>query len=177
MSKLDISNQVLMLLGVEMITSFEENTINAKRLSILYDQTRKAVLREYPHTCCIKRVSLGAITSNNSYNLPDDCLRIISVNCSYELLGRSIFTTEANPMLTYIYDNKNEGTYSSGLIEALVYMLAFKLSKSILGEDGANMYTLYKNIIEQEKAVDSQQTLTQQFFSDDQFTFKSNTNY
>ena len=180
--KTNIINQAFVLLGVELIDSIDSNNINAKRAKVIYDQTRQSLLREYPHTSCTKTVSLGAPLANtNNYNIPDDCLRILSVHTGnepddndrdYVLKGRVLTTTVTNPNLTYIYDNKNEETYSVGLTEALVYLLAFKLSKSILGQADTNFYKLYQETIDQEKSVDSQQVPSQQFFSDAQFDFK-----
>ena len=180
-------NQALTILGVETINDLSDTSVNAKRANVLYDQTRKQVLREYPHTCCIKTLTLGAELFRTdmslgdkykvSYHLPTDCLRVISVNKEYDLQERYIYTDSESPKITYVYDNKNEETYSSGLIEALVYMLAYKLSMSILGTPNNDMYTIYKNTIAQEKAVNSQEILTQQFFSDEDFNFKTNSYY
>lgn len=169
-----VVNQALILLGVETIASIDDNKTNAIRAKIIYDTTRTAILREYPHTCCIKEVTLGAQLLDGGYNLPNDCLRIIKVNKDYDLRGRVIYTQEENPTIRYIYDNKNEGTYSPLLVECLVYMLAFKLSGSILQKTNNDFYKLYKDLIDIEKGVDSQQTLSQQFFDDSEFSFKDN---
>lgn len=178
MDKTSIINNAFTLLGVELINSIDDVSINARRAKLIYDQTRRTLLREYPHTSCTKTISLGApLVNSNKYNLPEDCLRVIKINKDYKLEGRFIYTDEANPNITYIYDNKNEGTYSNGLIEALVYLLAFKLSKSILGTLDTNFYKLYQETINNEKSVDSQQIPTQQFFDDGDFDFKTSTYY
>jgi hypothetical protein len=171
----NIVNQAFILLGVETITSLDDNKTNAIRAKTIYDTTRTAILREYPHTCCIKEVTLGAQLAGGGYNLPNDCLRIIKVNKDYDLRGRVIYTQEENPTIRYIYDNKNEGTYSPLLVECLVYMLAFKLSPSILQKTNNDFYSIYKDLIAKEKAVDSQQTVSQQFFGDEEFSFKDRT--
>ena len=182
-TKTDIVNQALILLGVEGITDITDKTTNAKRANILYEQTQKQVLREYPHTCAVRTLTLGAqqiradAVFNDkytiSYHLPEDCLRVIKVNKDFDLQERYIFTDEPEPTITYVYHNKNEESYSAGLIESLVYMLAYKLSMAITGTASADMYTLYKNTIANEKSVDSQQILTQQFFDDGDFDFKA----
>ena len=169
-----IVNQAFILLGVETITSLDDNKTNAIRAKIIYDTTRTAILRESPHTCSIKAVTLSAQLLDGGCNLPHVCLRIIKVNKDYDLRGRIIYTQEENPTIRYIYDNKNEGTYSALLVECLVYMLAFKLSSSILQKTNNDFYTIYKDLIAKEKGVDSQQTISQQFFGDDNFSFKDN---
>lgn len=170
----NIVNQALILLGVETIASIDDTKTNAIRAKIIYDTTRTSILRDYPHTCCIREASLGAQLANGGYNLPSDCLRVIKVNQDYDLRGRVIYTPEENPTIRYIFDNKNEGTYSPLLVECLVYMLAFKLSSSILQKTNKDFYTIYKDLIDKEKGVDSQQTLSQQFFDDSDFSFKDN---
>ena len=182
MDRTTVINQALILLGVELLDSIDSNNTNAKRAKAIYDQTRQALLREFPHTSCIKTVALGApLLNTNNYNIPDDCLRILHVHTGnessdmdrdYVLKGRVLTTSISNPNLTYVFDNKNEGTYGVGLIEALVYLLAFKLSKSILGSQETNFYKLYQETIEKEKSVDSLQIPSQVFFDDDQFSFK-----
>lgn len=170
----NIINQSLILLGVETIASLDDNKTNAIRAKIIYDTTRTSILRDYPHNCCIKEASLGAQLADGGYNLPSDCLRIIKVNQDYDLRARVIYTPEENPTIRYIYDNKNESTYSPLLVECLVYMLAFKLSGSILQKTNNDFYKLYKDIIDKEKGVASQENLSQQFFGDDDFSFKDN---
>ena len=50
-TNISICNEALNLCGAKSIQSFDENTENARRCAVLYDSTRKSLLRMHPWSC------------------------------------------------------------------------------------------------------------------------------
>lgn len=88
-TKTDIANQSLLMIGADSITSFEENTITARRMRTVYDSSRKALLRLHPFQCATKRIKLNPISTQPEFGyayqfqLPDDLIRIITAQIQH----------------------------------------------------------------------------------------------
>ena len=79
-SKITISNQGLLLLGASQITGFNDGSVNAEAIKLIYDDTRDSLLRTYPWRFATKRSQLTAdVTAPvfgraRSFPLPGDYL-------------------------------------------------------------------------------------------------------
>lgn len=111
--KVHIINNALSLIGAASITSFEENTANARRVKTIYDTSRKALLRLHPFQCSIKRIKLTPLTEAPvfgyayQYQLPDDLIRIINANTEDYTIETDKLLSDSNELnLVYVFDNR-----------------------------------------------------------------------
>ncbi|WP_335986904.1 hypothetical protein [Acinetobacter bereziniae] len=143
-TKISICNHALSLIGSRSISSFDEETTTAEHCRNVYDQTRKSVLRDHPWSCAKKRTILAPVTTypafdfNHAFPLPKDFLRLIDAGqCQYEIENRHILSNNNELRLIYIFDNSNEDTWDSILVEAMALKLASRLCKPLTGSDAA----------------------------------------
>jgi len=111
--KVNIVNNALSLIGASSITSFEENTANARRVKTIYDTSRKALLRLHPFQCSIKRIKLSPLAEvpvfgySYQYQLPDDLIRIINANTEDYAVETDKLLSNSNVLnLVYVFDNR-----------------------------------------------------------------------
>jgi hypothetical protein len=85
--QLDIVNLALMRIGESPIQSMDEGSTPARSATLLYDISRRAVLRDYDWNFAIKTIALPVVRTENvpgakfSYScpVPSDCLRVVEV--------------------------------------------------------------------------------------------------
>lgn len=178
-TKIDICNQALSLIGSESITSFDDKTTIARRMKSMYDSSRKTLLRFHPFNFATKRMRLSPLTLKPEfgyeyqYQLPNDLIRIISVNTEDYVLETDNLLTNASAIeLIYVFDNTNEETFDPLFIECLILYLASKAAKPITGSQGAgeSLYIQAQDLIKQVKAVQAQEVLSIQLFKEDDYT-------
>lgn len=178
-TKVDIANQALSLIGADSITSFEESSSTARRMKTIYDTSRKALLRMHPFNCSTKRIKLTPLSVQPEfgyeyqYQLPDDLIRIIDANTEdYSIETDKLLSNQNTLHLVYVFDNKNEETFDTLFIECLVLYLASKISKPITGSQGNSdsLYMQCQELIKQAKAIQSQETPSRQFFTENDYT-------
>lgn len=112
-----------------------------------YDEVRRAVLRKHPWNFAKKRVVLTqaattpAFGYSNAYNLPNDFLRVLTLQNSntfdpyfstdYEIEGGQILTngdTDETLNLSYIWDFTNVGKMDALFIDLLAIELALRMA-------------------------------------------------
>ena len=165
-TKISICNHALSLIGSRSISSFEEETTTAEHCRNVYDQTRKAVLRDHPWSCAKKRTILAPITTypsfgfSHAFPLPRDFLRLIDAGqCKYEIENRHILANAEQVQLIYIFDNDNEDTWDSLLVEAMALKIASRLCKPLTGSDtaGESAKAEYERQIKKARGVNAQE--------------------
>lgn len=166
MLKVDICNQALSLIGESPIRSLEENSVNAIRCHTLYDSTRKALLRMHPFNSCTRRIQIQPMTTSpdfgytHQFQLPDDLVRVIDTNTTDYTLETDKLLSNSNVLnMVYVFDNKNETTFDSLLVECLVLLLGSKLSKAVTGSQATadTLYQQCQQVMAQAKAVQAQE--------------------
>lgn len=171
-TNISICNEALNLCGAKSIQSFDENTENARRCAVLYDSTRKSLLRMHPWSCAKKRVVLAPSTTHptfgykNAFPLPRDFLRVFDPNTQcYEFENRHILSNQDSIQLVYIYDNDNEETWDSLLAEAMALYLCAKIAKPITGSqaESDSAYQKLMNLLKQARAINGQERPAQDF--------------
>lgn len=171
-TKVSICNQALNLIGAQSIISFDESTQNARRCATLYDQTRKAILRMHPWSCCIKRTQLAPLAKkpsfgySNAFPLPSDFERVISASVeNYEIENRHILANTDLINLIYVYDNDNEETWDSLLVECMTYFMASKLAKATTGSNSEadSAWQRLQVTLKQARAINGQERPSQDF--------------
>lgn len=165
-TKVSICNHALNLIGDRSITSFDENTAIAERCRSIYDQIRKSILRDHPWSSAKKRVILAPVSTypafgySHAFPLPRDFIRIISANIErYEVESRYILADTEQINLEYIFDNDNEDTWDSMLVEAMSLKLASKLCKPNTGSDaaGQSAEAQYRDLIKRARTINAQE--------------------
>ena len=74
----------------------------------------------------------------NAFPLPHDYVLIITANTErYEVENRHILADTNTIQLEYVFDNDNEQTWDSLLVEAITLKMATKLCKPVTGSDAA----------------------------------------
>lgn len=169
-TKVSICNSALSMIGDRNIASFDENTATAERCRNLYDQMRRAVLRDHPWSCAKRRVILSPVSTHpvfgyqHAFPLPRDFLRIIEVGVKcYELEDRHVLANTNEIRLQYIYDNDNEETWDSMLVEAMALKMASRLCKPNTGSDSAGQSALaeYERLIKRARNINAQERPSQ----------------
>ena len=170
-TRVEICNAALNLIGDKSITSFDENSPTAERCRKIYDITRKSVLRDHPWSCAKKRVILAPVTTypafgySHAFPLPRDFLRLVDANkCKYEIEDRHILANAEQINLIYVYDNDNEDTWDSLLVEAMSLKMASRLCKAITGSDSSaeSAKAEYLYLLKRARNINAQERLSEE---------------
>lgn len=173
-TKVSICNEALNMIGAQSILSFEEATPNARRCATLYEQTRKAILRMHPWSCCTKRIQLAPLSTHPSFGyshafaLPRDFQRLISAGTTdFEIENRLILSNTDVINLIYVYDNDNEQTWDSLLVECMIFYMASKLAKATTGSNAEadSAWQRLQITLKQARAINGQERPSQDFSS------------
>lgn len=169
-TSIDIANRALILLGGREITSFIENTNEAKIAKNLYLSTRDYVLRAYPWASLKKRIALPELADKpvngflHQYQLPEDCLRVLEVHSSrkvnsqrWEVNGQMVLTDDKPVSIVYLSSNVPEQEYSRQLVQALVYRLASEMAYPMTGNTSAqgNFAALFSQVLDEARTTDA----------------------
>ena len=111
-SQVDIVNFGLTVLGQNRIASMTENTKPAREARAVFDMTRDALIANYDWTFAKDRGSLPALVDapafgyGAQYQLPTDCLRLISLGDIYVGVDLTNYRTMGPPAEFEIEDDK-----------------------------------------------------------------------
>lgn len=144
-SKVEIANRGLQLLGAKRITSFTEDSRNARAINAAYEPVKLALLRKHTWCCATKRTQLAASSTDplfgktSSFPLPADWVRSLPLDPEFQrndddrvIEGRNILTDESAPLdLRYIYNVTDPNEMDSLFREALACALAEALCEEI----------------------------------------------
>lgn len=165
-SNVTICNAALAMLGEQTIASLDEPTNRARLCKDLYEPARQMLLRMHPWNCATKRVLLAPLVDKPAFGygaqfqLPDDFIRVQSVNTQdYVVEGQKLLASESEIQLIYTYNNDNEASWDSMLIEAMSLLMAAKLTKALTGSttDADMREAALSQFLKRARAVDSQE--------------------
>jgi hypothetical protein len=158
------------LLGAEFITSFDDNTVEAKLCKANYEPVRDTVLEEHNWTFATQwRVLVAAANPaegefDKEYPLPSDVLTVLVVGEDYEhqenwQLENNAIRTNAAGKCQVLYRVTDPSKFSSMFIQALVARLAAEMAIPITNSRTLmeTMYALYEQKISKAASRDSQQ--------------------
>ena len=169
-TKVSICNNALSMIGGQQIASFEEESKLAQMCRNIYDTTRLALLRSHPWSCAKKRQILSPVSTYpsfgyaNAFPLPRDYVRIISANTErYEVENCHILADTNTVQLEYVFDNDNEQTWDSLLVEAMTLKMASKLCKPVTGSttERDSIDAEFLRLLPQAKAINAQERPSQ----------------
>lgn len=141
-----ICSSALLLLGDNPINDLTDETTRASVCAVLYPTVRDSMLRAHPWDCCIARVNLvPEVTTpvfgfGYSYNLPGDCLRVLSIDTQeypieHRVEGRKLLTNVSSIALRYIFRNEDVSSWDSGLVDVMISAMAAALAFPITRSD------------------------------------------
>lgn len=147
-SKIDIVNLALSRLSSARITSFNDNTIEAKTINTIYDQVAENVMAMGPWTACTRRATLARTTEtpvfgyNYSYQLPTSpkCLRLIRINecklgdTKFDVEGTKLLTDLSSVQIKYITFLTDSEDYGPYLRQAITERIIVELGYAKTGE-------------------------------------------
>lgn len=138
----DLCNRALSRLGTRAtIAALDENSTEARTVSIWYAATRDALLRVHDWNFARRRVALADLGSPPTgwagrFALPTDCLRLLRLASStperpsprFEVAGdganRVVLCDEPAPVAVYTARVTDPGSFDAGFAQALVDQLA-----------------------------------------------------
>lgn len=175
-TEVSISSNAMLRLGADPISSFDEadetgsNIERARLAANLWPTVRQSVLRSHSWNCATRRVVLSpdatkpAFGYANRFLFPSDWLRTLQVGQTeydrpvFRTEGREFLSDDAAFYLVYVYDNKNPGTYDSGLVLvmelAMAAALAYPVTKSTSLKD--QCYQEYMQAAARARSTDGQ---------------------
>ena len=163
-SKISLVNIALTRLGVEAITSFEEDSKAAKSANIYYDQIIEDVLSQHHWNFATSRVELAlnsispAFEYTNAYTLPDDCLRVISLyeDEEYIIEGNSLLTNSKTAKIIYIKKITNPLYFSASFKNVVTWRLGAELAIPLTDSNTLNVnhFNLYEQALKEAKLYD-----------------------
>lgn len=173
-SSVDISNQALLLNGAAPIVSFEDKTIEANALKVLYGPAKQQLLRAYDWNCANKTVTLATLDEVPvdpdwccAHSLPKDCLRLLEIielgghyhrRVEWAVAGKTVLTRVKKVAARYIYDVP-EPLLDAHVEMALAAKLALDLSYALTASSGreSNLSALYENKLNEARTTDAQE--------------------
>lgn len=143
-SKTEIGNRALQRLGQKRITSFSDNTPEARALNLCYDRVLKGEFEKHPWNFAIKRAQLAASTDTLAfggqtvYPLPADFCGIAPSDPLYDsysndaqVEGRNLITRRQQANLRYIALVTDPNYYTALFMDALELALAIQMCEEL----------------------------------------------
>jgi len=154
-SKVDICNKALNLLGTKSITSLTESSEQGRRCNMIYDSVRTTVLRDHHWGFAGITETLAQISDETVpgwdylYKYPAKCLKIRKVFentedpkpdqvewkevLSQTSQQRAIAASISPAYAEYTYDVEDPNLYDPKFIDAFALKLAYELAHALIG--------------------------------------------
>nr|BAR34603.1 conserved protein of unknown function [uncultured Mediterranean phage uvMED] len=179
-SKIDICNQGLVLIGANTIASFTDNTVESKVANQLYETTLRSLLTKARWRFATKQAQLTKLATDpldkwdSAYQIPNDAILIHTVTVSdnvivFDRYNEELYTnTSSSDVVVCHYTfQPHEKEFPDYFTQAVVFELASLFAGAIARNDGLSM--LYQ------KRGQQQLVLARSMESQTQTTRKLNT--
>jgi hypothetical protein len=159
-SRTDVANTALSILGDDIINDIEEGTRPARLANGHYEPVLKEVLREHQWNCATKRATLAASTTapdfeySAAFPLPSNFLRLVRVNEGtydedYRIENHggvlALLSDESTVRIEYvalIEPNEMDALFLGAFTQRLAAEMAWPLTKNAtLSEQAWNLYS------------------------------------
>jgi len=145
LTKIDICNISLGLIGTNPINSFEEPSKESIICKQYYDNCKNKLLARFNWSFARKIASLNIISSDeyitlkdrykNIFQLPSDLINIIQIfeseSISFIVMGDKLLTSADTITILYLSAEDNTSLYSPLFIDTLTYTLAADIAMNI----------------------------------------------
>lgn len=132
MSKVQIANRALALLGENKIIDLDDKTPGAKAIAGVYEGSLRSILAETCWNFAKKRVMLNRLKDKpvwgrgNYFQLPADMVRLFKVTVdNYSIEGNKLLVDADEVGILYTYYNEDTTNYSPAFVDAFVHRLAY----------------------------------------------------
>jgi len=181
LSKTDILNKSLTLIGAAPVTSIDDNTRNARILSRVYEASLREILAACKWNFATKRSTLSVLTDTLDwydtgetyvYQKPADMIRIFGAHdnsATWREEGDYIISDTSGLGLRYVYYLDVPNKYPSYFVKAFIHKLASEIAYAIVNSAslGEKFTQLYETVSLPDARAANAQTGTQQFLDDD----------
>jgi len=180
-SKTDILNKALTLVGAAPITNINDSTNNARILNRVYEVSLRSILSECKWNFATKRSDLTLSTDTLDwydtgevyvYIKPNDMVRAFEandVNATWREEGDYIISDTTGLGLRYVYYLDVPSKYPSFFVDAFIDKLCSDIAYAIVNSAtlGASFKELYESVSLQKAMSSNSQIGTQQYLRDD----------
>jgi len=142
-SGVDICNMALQILGTRKISSFDDETVEARLCKTQYPLSRMSLLREHPWNFAIKRVDLAPLSDKpvfgwtHQFEKPGDFIRLLEVMDQtvgdYIFEGNKILANTNILNIRYVSNVTEAFFFDTEFISVLAYHLAVELFEALDG--------------------------------------------
>ncbi len=140
-SSTELVNLALIRVGGERITDLnDQNSTEAVIANVIYNNTRRALLRSHVWRFAIKKIELAQLVDapefefTYAYSLPSDFIRIRQVynpNSNWQVIGNQIHTDDNELFLEYVADITDVNLFDPLFSELFTLKLAYELAYKI----------------------------------------------
>jgi hypothetical protein len=180
-SKTQILNKALTLIGAAPVTSIDDDTTNARTLSNVYETSLRSILSECKWNFATKRIDLSLSTDTLDwydvgqtyvYQKPADMIRIFDTNDSnstWREEGEYIISDTTGLGVRYVYYLDVPSKYPSYFVDAFVDRLCADIAYMIVNSTtlGEKYKALYESVSLPKAISSNSQTGVQQVLKDD----------
>jgi hypothetical protein len=181
LSKTDILNKALTLVGASPVTSIDDNTNNARILSRVYEGSLRSILSECKWNFATTRVLLSLSTDTMAWNdsgenyvyvRPTDVIRIFETNDNSAIWREEldyIISDTSGLGIRYVQYLDVPSKYPSFFIDAFIDRLCSDIAFAIVNSStlGETFYTKYESISLPKAISINSQSGAQQYLQDD----------
>lgn len=163
-NEINICSRALAAIGANAISSFEEGTTEAEIAAAKYKTAKKDLLSIYCWTFALSETYMPQLKADEEaiykylYELPEDCLRVITVYDSvYTFRFGKLNTNNQKPVLQYIADVSEEAM-PAYFVTALIDRLArdFLIPITAKNSDYSLFDNIYQRTLANAKNIDAQ---------------------
>lgn len=180
-TKTELVNKALTLVGANPVVSLDDDTNNARVVNRVYEISLKSILSECKWNFCTKRALLSILTDTLSwydtgetivYQKPTDMIRIFGTNdadAKWREEGDYIISDTTSLGVRYTYYLDTPAKYPPAFIEAFIDKLCSDIAYMIVNSQtlGDKYYKLYTESSLPKAMSNDAQTGVQQAMKDD----------
>jgi len=190
LSKVDICNKSLTMLGGQPITSLSDDTEQSRVINRIYEGALRGILSECKWNFATKRKLLATLSDTLEwyhtgegetyvYQRPSDCIRIFGTNNTdavWRLEGEYIISNTAGLGIKYVYYLDAPSKYASSFIDALIDRLSSEIAFAILNSStkATAMLEKYEKISLPKAMSENSQVGVSQYVQDDAWELSKN---
>ena len=177
LSMIELCSLALLKIGANSITSFEEGTAEAEVAANLYPSVRDTLISAHPWNFALAQQTLPKLAVEpvadfaNAFQLPPDCLRVLSAGpegrgrgLDYRVSERHLHTNAGIVVLTYLYRPKEKEFppfFNMALIARLAAEFCIPLTDSTSRWEGLRKHS--EEEFRRAKRIDSHEDAVQKF--------------
>jgi hypothetical protein len=190
-SRTEIVNKALTLVGANPIVSIDDDTQNARVVNRVYELSLRSILSEAPWVFALRRSLLSKSTDtlawydtneNYVYVRPNEVIRVFRANDSdavWRAHGDYIVSDTDDLGVEYVYYNNTPSSYTASFVEAFVDKLCSDIAFMIINSKtmAETFLEKYEKVSLSKALAENAQVGTPQTMKDDYWERSKNSNY